>query len=134
MSAGDVLPAPAQAIYPTTLKMSPKEAAIILDAMSSGSLADGLAHTPGDTLGFDGWQALELALSDKLGLASVVQVDSAAEALLIEHAFSDSTQFVAYAWEDPGTKGAMRRLANSLQAKLSSCFHRPIALPAELVA
>jgi hypothetical protein len=52
--------------------------------------------------------------------------------MLIERAFSDSNHFVAYAWEDPGTKDAMRRIAQSLQAKLSNCLDRPIALPAEL--
>lgn len=126
--------APMTTTFPATLKMSAKEAAIIGDAVASGSLADGLAHAPGDAIGFDGWQALELALSAKLSLANTVQVESVAEALLIERAFSDSIQFVAYAWEDPGTKGEMRRMAKSLQAKLSECFNRPIALPAELSA
>lgn len=118
-------------MWPTTLSLTPKEAEIIRDGIESGSLADGLADTEGDALGLDGWRAVEIEVGRKIDGGRDIQVDNENEAVLIERAFSDSTLFTAYPLEEPARKAAMRRVAGSLQQKLSIALGRRPELPIE---
>ncbi|MGJ9420824.1 hypothetical protein ACHAC9_24265 [Massilia sp. CMS3.1] len=119
-------------MFPTTLRLTEKEAELVRDGVESGSIADGLADSDGGTSGYVEWQPVEGKVGAKLGAGNAILVESIAEATIIERAFSDSTLFEAYDREAPARKASLMRVAGSLQRKLTAAFGRRISMPAEL--
>jgi hypothetical protein len=119
-------------MFPLVLTLTDKEVEVVRDGVESGSIANGLIDTEDTDFDRVDWAAVEAILSSKLSASKIVVVESAAESIVIERAFSDSTLFEAYDREESRQKAAMMRVARSLQRKLSLSFDRRISMPSEL--